>query len=164
MKRAPRSRQRHDLYAKYHDYDSEISDLLGECGFIPASEADYKPIVGPTFLSACAFPLRACAGLPFGVPPRACAGHPLVCADLHLRACVALAAICHPLAHSFSVILRRVIFWECAPARQHAGDLRSLWRISPAIFRCASGEGASMPEIPWSAASRPEAKTSTSGL
>ena len=32
MKRAPRSRQRHDLYAKYHDYDSEISDLLGECG------------------------------------------------------------------------------------------------------------------------------------
>ncbi|NGQ92825.1 restriction endonuclease, partial [Rhodobacter sp. HX-7-19] len=25
-------RQRHDLYAKYHDYDSEISDLLGECG------------------------------------------------------------------------------------------------------------------------------------
>ncbi|WP_233253418.1 hypothetical protein, partial [Paracoccus binzhouensis] len=28
----PRSRQRHDLYAKYHDYDSEISDLLGECG------------------------------------------------------------------------------------------------------------------------------------
>jgi subtilisin family serine protease len=34
MKRAPRSRQRHDLYAKYHDYDSEISDLLGECGFV----------------------------------------------------------------------------------------------------------------------------------
>jgi hypothetical protein len=34
MKRAPRSRQRHDLYAKYHDYDSEISDLLGECGFM----------------------------------------------------------------------------------------------------------------------------------
>jgi hypothetical protein len=33
MKRAPRSRQRHDLYAKYHDYDSEISDLLGECGW-----------------------------------------------------------------------------------------------------------------------------------
>ncbi len=32
MKRAPRSRQRHDLYAKYHDCDSEISDLLGECG------------------------------------------------------------------------------------------------------------------------------------
>jgi hypothetical protein len=35
MKRAPRSRQRHDLYAKYHDYDSEISDLLGECGMQP---------------------------------------------------------------------------------------------------------------------------------
>ncbi|EPG5991846.1 type II toxin-antitoxin system YafQ family toxin [Pseudomonas aeruginosa] len=35
MKRAPRSRQRHDLYAKYHDYDSEISDLLGECGLKP---------------------------------------------------------------------------------------------------------------------------------
>jgi hypothetical protein len=34
MKRAPRSRQRHDLYAKYHDYDSEISDLLGECGIM----------------------------------------------------------------------------------------------------------------------------------
>ncbi|MFC3530541.1 hypothetical protein ACFOMH_20480, partial [Paracoccus mangrovi] len=33
-KRAPRSRQRHDLYAKYHDYDSEISDLLGECGLL----------------------------------------------------------------------------------------------------------------------------------
>ena len=32
MKRAPRSRQRHDLYAKYHDQDSEINDLLGECG------------------------------------------------------------------------------------------------------------------------------------
>ncbi|NGQ93469.1 hypothetical protein G5V65_21590, partial [Rhodobacter sp. HX-7-19] len=28
-------RQRHDLYAKYHDYDSEISDLLGECGSKP---------------------------------------------------------------------------------------------------------------------------------
>ncbi|NGQ92774.1 hypothetical protein G5V65_17925, partial [Rhodobacter sp. HX-7-19] len=27
-------RQRHDLYAKYHDYDSEISDLLGECGVL----------------------------------------------------------------------------------------------------------------------------------
>ena len=38
MKRAPRSRQRHDLYAKYHDYDSEISDLLGECGFISSNE------------------------------------------------------------------------------------------------------------------------------
>ena len=36
MKRAPRSRQRHDLYAKYHDYDSEISDLLGECGLTAA--------------------------------------------------------------------------------------------------------------------------------
>ena len=38
MKRAPRSRQRHDLYAKYHDYDSEISDLLGECGFSASSK------------------------------------------------------------------------------------------------------------------------------
>ena len=42
MKRAPRSRQRHDLYAKYHDYDSEISDLLGECGLTTAPE-DYLP-------------------------------------------------------------------------------------------------------------------------
>ena len=45
MKRAPRSRQRHDLYAKYHDYDSEISDLLGECGFMfvnPKSEASQR--------------------------------------------------------------------------------------------------------------------------
>ena len=41
MKRAPRSRQRHDLYAKYHDYDSEISDLLGECGFNKASSLIY---------------------------------------------------------------------------------------------------------------------------
>src|SRR3546814_3825074 len=40
MKRAPRSRQRHDLYAKYHDYDSEISDLLGECGMNIARAAD----------------------------------------------------------------------------------------------------------------------------
>jgi hypothetical protein len=38
MKRAPRSRQRHDLYAKYHDYDSEISDLLGECGLKESEE------------------------------------------------------------------------------------------------------------------------------
>ena len=43
MKRAPRSRQRHDLYAKYHDYDSEISDLLGECGFYMLS-GDCMPI------------------------------------------------------------------------------------------------------------------------
>lgn len=40
MKRAPRSRQRHDLYAKYHDYDSEISDLLGECGIKGIYEAE----------------------------------------------------------------------------------------------------------------------------
>ena len=40
MKRAPRSRQRHDLYAKYHDYDSEISDLLGECGIIEGRSID----------------------------------------------------------------------------------------------------------------------------
>ncbi|WP_176250211.1 tyrosine-type recombinase/integrase, partial [Sulfitobacter sp. HGT1] len=26
------SRQRHDLYTKYHDQDSKIRDLLGECG------------------------------------------------------------------------------------------------------------------------------------
>ena len=32
MKRAPRSHQHHDLYRKYHDHDSEISELLGECG------------------------------------------------------------------------------------------------------------------------------------
>jgi hypothetical protein len=43
MKRAPRSRQRHDLYAKYHDYDSEISDLLGECGFIIKSGWQLHP-------------------------------------------------------------------------------------------------------------------------
>ena len=46
MKRAPRSRQRHDLYAKYHDYDSEISDLLGECGFkgfFHEADASYGP-------------------------------------------------------------------------------------------------------------------------
>jgi len=44
MKRAPRSRQRHDLYAKYHDYDSEISDLLGECGL--------RSLGNPGFLSS----------------------------------------------------------------------------------------------------------------
>lgn len=42
MKRAPRSRQRHDLYAKYHDYDSEISDLLGECGLMSVSSVSRK--------------------------------------------------------------------------------------------------------------------------
>jgi len=43
MKRAPRSRQRHDLYAKYHDYDSEISDLLGECGLNPPGHGGCLP-------------------------------------------------------------------------------------------------------------------------
>jgi len=33
MKHAPRSHQRHDLYANYHHQDSKISALLGECGF-----------------------------------------------------------------------------------------------------------------------------------
>ena len=45
MKRAPRSRQRHDLYAKYHDYDSEISDLLGECGFKDWGPRDAQPLM-----------------------------------------------------------------------------------------------------------------------
>ena len=48
MKRAPRSRQRHDLYAKYHDYDSEISDLLGECGLkggFDQTPADYAALI-----------------------------------------------------------------------------------------------------------------------
>jgi hypothetical protein len=49
MKRAPRSRQRHDLYAKYHDYDSEISDLLGECGL--GCACGQWPEVTPTGLS-----------------------------------------------------------------------------------------------------------------
>ena len=43
MKRAPRSRQRHDLYAKYHDYDSEISDLLGECGLDMSFPSSWFP-------------------------------------------------------------------------------------------------------------------------
>ncbi len=51
MKRAPRSRQRHDLYAKYHDYDSEISDLLGECGFKWSSRLSNKP----WFVGKCEF-------------------------------------------------------------------------------------------------------------
>ena len=42
MKRAPRSLQHHDLYRKYHGHDSEISDLLGECGIR----------VGPPFMHA----------------------------------------------------------------------------------------------------------------
>jgi hypothetical protein len=33
MKPAPRRHQHHDLYRQYHDQDSEISRLLGECGF-----------------------------------------------------------------------------------------------------------------------------------
>ena len=45
MKRVFRSRQRHDLYAKYHDYDSEISDLLGECGFISVSSFLYPEVL-----------------------------------------------------------------------------------------------------------------------
>ncbi len=50
MKRAPRSRQRHDLYAKYHDYDSEISDLLGECG-LKGDWADHREChIGGDFL------------------------------------------------------------------------------------------------------------------
>ena len=32
MKHAPHSHQHHDLYRNYHDHDSEISGLLGECG------------------------------------------------------------------------------------------------------------------------------------
>ncbi|MEO3479239.1 hypothetical protein AAFO90_16340 [Phaeobacter sp. CAU 1743] len=32
MKHAPISRQHYDLYVKYNGQDSEISDLLGECG------------------------------------------------------------------------------------------------------------------------------------
>jgi hypothetical protein len=34
MKSVPHSRQHHDLYAKYHDQDSEIRELLGKCGLI----------------------------------------------------------------------------------------------------------------------------------
>ena len=33
MKRAPRSLQHHVLYRKYNGQDSEISALLGKCGF-----------------------------------------------------------------------------------------------------------------------------------
>jgi hypothetical protein len=46
MKRAPRSRQRHDLYAKYHDQDSEINDLLGECGLRAKNSSLGKEIDG----------------------------------------------------------------------------------------------------------------------
>ena len=46
MKRAPRSRQRHDLYAKYHDYDSEISDLLGECGMEQLAQQAFEVLIG----------------------------------------------------------------------------------------------------------------------
>ena len=35
MKRAPRSLQHHVLYRKYNGQDSEISALLGKCGFKP---------------------------------------------------------------------------------------------------------------------------------
>jgi hypothetical protein len=34
MKHIPRSHQHHDLYRKGYGHDSEISGLLGECGFI----------------------------------------------------------------------------------------------------------------------------------
>jgi len=58
MKRAPRSRQRHDLYAKYHDYDSEISDLLGECGVKQPRNANLANarIARSSKLDASAFP------------------------------------------------------------------------------------------------------------
>ena len=68
MKRAPRSRQRHDLYAKYHDYDSEISDLLGECGFISLlgiewriSDTDLRELVSGHGIET-AHDARACCG------------------------------------------------------------------------------------------------------
>ncbi|WP_223427971.1 GIY-YIG nuclease family protein [Tateyamaria pelophila] len=34
MKHILRSNQRHDIYRKYHVQDSEIRDLLGECGLL----------------------------------------------------------------------------------------------------------------------------------
>jgi hypothetical protein len=37
MKSVPHSRQHHDLYAKYHDQDSEIRELLGKCGLAAAA-------------------------------------------------------------------------------------------------------------------------------
>ena len=51
MKRAPRSRQRHDLYAKYHDYDSEISDLLGECGIKRPKFGHYAYLLAFEYIS-----------------------------------------------------------------------------------------------------------------
>ena len=61
MKRAPRSRQRHDLYAKYHDYDSEISDLLGDCGF-KKIVAGVGGVTSGVLLAYVAFPQGAKPG------------------------------------------------------------------------------------------------------
>jgi len=41
MKRAPRSLQHHVLYRKYNGQDSEISALLGKCGFKSTDEVGY---------------------------------------------------------------------------------------------------------------------------
>ena len=40
MKRAPRSLQHHVLYRKYNGQDSEISALLGKCGFKRHADAN----------------------------------------------------------------------------------------------------------------------------
>ena len=63
MKRAPRSRQRHDLYAKYHDYDSEISDLLGECGLHSPCSLAYELWNDPTSVFRPVAPILSPCGL-----------------------------------------------------------------------------------------------------
>ena len=44
MKHAPISRQHYDLYVKYNGQDSEISDLLGECGENSGADVDPTPL------------------------------------------------------------------------------------------------------------------------
>ncbi|WP_223424809.1 hypothetical protein [Tateyamaria pelophila] len=46
MKHILRSNQRHDIYRKYHVQDSEIRDLLGECGFKEDEEHITYPLSG----------------------------------------------------------------------------------------------------------------------
>ena len=51
MKRAPRSLQHHVLYRKYNGQDSEISALLGKCGFYNGIISGTENAIGraPTF-------------------------------------------------------------------------------------------------------------------
>jgi len=56
MKRAPRSLQHHVLYRKYNGQDSEISALLGKCGF-----KSFNDTYGHSRGDTCLKRIAACA-------------------------------------------------------------------------------------------------------